>query len=260
RLQDVGLALPQHLGAATVTTGRLALQLYRHFRGAFAVAECAIAEEHRQVLARRVGQAVVHEDRLAQVGGQNDSALGVAQILDQVLLDHLVHDHRVHANGAELVSRIAGGESGILECFSTDAGTGVNHHVSIVVRDVGGDDAAGGAQGVALPLAGPVGAEAVADVLHGLAVRQLSSQVSHAVAFVQVQHAGSHARLAGLADFTQVIRVVVGDVGRLVSVQILPVGHLGSALAAIGNGVQYRQAGDDAGVIYGGLLRAVNRL
>ncbi|SPO56193.1 protein of unknown function [Pseudomonas sp. JV551A1] len=166
----------------------------------------------------------------------------------------------MHADGGEHVGGVAGGESGILEGISADRGARVLDHVATVLGDVGRDDAAAGAHQIALPLAGPVSAEAVADVLHRLGVGQLGSQVGDAVAFVEVQGPGTHAALLGLAKLALVVRVIVGNVRRFFGVEILPVADLGSALAVLGNVVQGGRAGDDARFEDGGLLGGVHRL
>ncbi len=184
----------------------------------------------------------------------------VAQVFDHVLLDHLVHHDRVHADGGEHVGGVTGGEGSVLEGVCADRCSRVLDHVAAVVGDVGRNHAAGCPHQVALPLTGPVGAEAVADVLHGLGVGQLSSQVGDSVTFVEVQGPGTHAALLGLADGAQVVRVIVGDIRRLVGVEILPVADLGSALAVFGDVVQSRGTSDDARLINGGFLWGVHRL
>ncbi|MNL17602.1 hypothetical protein D3C87_1387050 [compost metagenome] len=236
-MQDVLTAVPQRLDAFAVAASGFAFDLGRRLRRARAMAEGAGAEQDRRVGdavgAHGNGHAVVHDHTFALEGLERQGAgLRIEVVRQGADALHPGMDHRVDSDRYQLGLCVAHGLGGVdhdvgAEQFGVGRGAGgvrgdVDQHVAAVVRDVVGQQAQGSVQDGVLVHGGPVLADLVADLGHGIIGDEGGVQVGRGPAVVPHQLAG---HLDASADLLRrgLLRRIVGRDVRLVLRQALVV-------------------------------------
>nr|DAQ12164.1 MAG TPA: hypothetical protein [Caudoviricetes sp.] len=211
-VQQPGFTGPQGFNTATVTARCFTLVFQWVGWGAFAVADCAVAEDDADKLAVGAGayngHAVVNNDTIALIGGEHGVVFGVTDEVNQVSFTCLAVHEAVHSDSAQYFTgrthqRVAHSLGRVDECASVEAQSSRhidNHVVLLMVRiscsDVIVVQAESGCNQTTLCLALPEVIQAVSHGLQRVLAGQFNSQVRLAEAFVQVRYARHH--LAGL--------------------------------------------------------------